>query len=84
MKKIIGFEKSLNPKKKYDAYIQDDDIIKKISFGDSRYEQFHDKIGKWSHLDHNNENRRRLYKLRHEKDRHIKFTPGWLSDTFLW
>jgi len=29
-------------------------------------------------------NRRKLYKLRHEKDRHIKWSRGWLADQLLW
>ena len=28
--------------------------------------------------------RRRLYKMRHEKDRHIKWSHGWLADQLLW
>ena len=28
--------------------------------------------------------RRRLYKMRHEKDRHIKGTRGWFADQLLW
>ena len=28
--------------------------------------------------------RRRLYKRRHEKDRHAKWTNGWLADKLLW
>ncbi len=28
--------------------------------------------------------RRRLYKRRHEKDRHKKWTNGWLADKLLW
>ena len=28
--------------------------------------------------------RRRLYKMRHEKDRKIKWTRGWLADKLLW
>jgi hypothetical protein len=28
--------------------------------------------------------RRRLYKMRHEKDRHIKWSHGWLADKLLW
>lgn len=28
--------------------------------------------------------RRRLYKQRHEKDRHTKWTNGWLADKLLW
>lgn len=29
-------------------------------------------------------NRRRLYKIRHEKDRKIKWSRGWLADQLLW
>jgi hypothetical protein len=28
--------------------------------------------------------RRRLYKQRHEKDRHVKGTRGWYADQLLW
>ena len=28
--------------------------------------------------------RRKLYKQRHEKDRHEKWTNGWLADKLLW
>ena len=28
--------------------------------------------------------RRRLYKMRHEKDRHEKWSRGWLADKLLW
>jgi hypothetical protein len=28
--------------------------------------------------------RRKLYKIRHEKDRHKKWSRGWLSDQLLW
>jgi hypothetical protein len=28
--------------------------------------------------------RRKLYRMRHEKDRHIKWSNGWLADQLLW
>lgn len=28
--------------------------------------------------------RRRLYKMRHERDRHMKWSRGWLADKLLW
>jgi hypothetical protein len=69
--------------KKYDVY--DVKTDKKIaSFGDRRYEHYHDKIGYYSHLDHNNTARRKLYKMRHEKDRHVYQSAGWYADRFLW
>jgi hypothetical protein len=30
------------------------------------------------------EKRRRLYKIRHNKDRHVKYSKGWLADKLLW
>ena len=28
--------------------------------------------------------RRRLYRIRHNKDRHVKWSNGWLADKLLW
>lgn len=28
--------------------------------------------------------RRKLYKIRHEKDRKVKYSNGWLADQLLW
>lgn len=28
--------------------------------------------------------RRKLYKQRHEKDRHVKYSDGWFADKLLW
>lgn len=28
--------------------------------------------------------RRKLYKMRHERDRHLKWSRGWLADQLLW
>jgi len=72
MKILLGFEKSKNPNKKYDAYVKNGNRIFKVSFGANGYEQYHDKIG------------RRLYKIRHEGDRHVKWSPGWFADQYLW
>jgi hypothetical protein len=30
------------------------------------------------------EKRRKLYKMRHQKDRKIKNSPGWFADQLLW
>lgn len=69
--------------KKYDVY--DVKTDKKIaSFGDVRYEQYHDKIGHYSHLNHHNEGRRRLYKMRHIKDIHNMNSAGGFSFKYLW
>jgi len=84
MKILLGFEKSKNPNKKYDAYVKNGNRIFKVSFGANGYEQYHDKIGLYKNLDHHDENRRRLYKIRHEGDRHVKWSPGWFADQYLW
>lgn len=57
---------------------------RRVNFGDKRYEQYHDKMGHYSHLNHGDKDRRRAYKLRHEKDRHEKGTAGWFADKVLW
>ena len=44
---------------------------KQIHFGDSRYEQYFDKTGIWTHKNHNDKERRRLYLAR------AKANPNW-------
>lgn len=57
---------------------------KKVYFGDIRYEHYKDKLGYYKDLDHNNNERRRLFKKRMEKNRHKKESPGWFADQILW
>ena len=45
------------------------------SIGDKRHSDF---------LQHGDEKRRRLYKIRHERDRHKKGTAGYYADKILW
>ncbi len=64
---------------KYKAYIprdiwnkyRPDKVVRKdfkeIKFGMMGYQQYHDLIGELSEYDHNDKNRRRLYKARHSK-----------------
>lgn len=86
--KHIRFERSKTRGKKYDAIIEDK-ITKKrqrVSFGDDSYQQYFDSTGLklYSRLDHKDPRRRELYKARHEKTRHKKFSPSWYSDNYLW
>lgn len=69
--------------KKYMALIDDGTWV---HFGDNRYEHFHDKLGHYNHLNHNNQQRRDAYKARHgAKDDHTKVgTPAWFSWHILW
>jgi hypothetical protein len=83
MKKIIAFLLGKYPKK-YIAVIQTDyNKVIKVPFGDQRFGQYHDKIGYYSGLDHHDEKRRNKYYQRHNKD-YEKFSPDWLSKTYLW
>ena len=58
----------------------------RVPFGDKRYEQYYDKIGQYSDLNHNDGNRRRLYRLRHagEGNESNKYKAGWFAWHYLW
>lgn len=81
--KIIGkykFKKSKRKNKKYDAYDLNDNYI--ASFGALGYQQYKDKIGYYSDLDHNDKERRKRYYARHKE---AKFeSPKYFSHKFLW
>ena len=66
--------------KKYYAIVNQ----KKVYFGDIRYQHFFDKMGVYSFLNHYDKKRRKLFKIRHEKNRHKKGTAAWFSDQILW
>lgn len=85
MNRLIGFEQGTGYKK-YNALIYDDsnNLVKKIPFGDKRYQQYHDKIGLYSHLDHHDEIRRLNYKKRHKNDKLNELSSGYFSWHYLW
>lgn len=70
------------PKKKYFAVVDN----KKVYFGGDPkiYEQYHDKIGYYKHLDHNDEERRKRYQQRHQKYHDRVGSASWLSWNLLW
>jgi hypothetical protein len=78
--------------KNYDIYVSDrypkkyyaNVNGKKVYFGDQRYEQYYDKMGYYSDLNHLDNKRRRLYKSRHQKDRFRTGSAGWFADKILW
>lgn len=80
-------EKSTRKNKKYDVYeillSGRKDYI--TSFGDTRYEHYHDRIGKFSHLDHGDPKRRMNYRSRHSKDNidDPKYAGFWAYN-YLW
>jgi hypothetical protein len=63
-----------------------------VQFGDKRYQHYKDKIGLFTHLDHNDPVRRRSYRIRHGSIKlkngrraiDVKYSPAWFSWHFLW
>ena len=84
--KLLGFEIGKG-NKKYTALLKEKKTgkIKKISFGDKRYQQYEDKVlKKYSHLNHYDKKRRDLYRSRHKKDKLNEYSPGWFAYYWLW
>jgi hypothetical protein len=73
------FEKSARKHKKYQVRVGN----KRVHFGDNRYGQYHDKIGLYTNLDHNDDVRRNHYYARHGIDA-VLYSPRWFSHHFLW
>jgi hypothetical protein len=76
---MYTFKKSTRKNKKYDVYKNGRYLL---SFGDSRYEQYFDKIGLYSKQNHNDEKRRELYYKRHGPAK-IE-SAKWFSHNYLW
>lgn len=75
----VTVKPSTNPKKKIDVYKNGEKIC---SVGSINYFDFPTYLKTKGLL--YAENRRKLYKLRHEKDRHIVGSPGYYADQLLW
>ena len=75
--------KSKAKNKKYSVYVMKDGKKKLIHFGDSRYGQFKDKIGDFSHLDHNDKKKRDSYYARHGETNDKNSAKYW-SHKILW
>lgn len=81
------YDKNITPvNKKYSVMVKSTSgNLKIIHFGDSRYQQYHDQIGRYQHLDHFDRERRKRYRQRHIKDNiNNKNTPGYWSWWYLW
>ena len=77
---VIIFPAHKDSKKKIEVYSADG--LYMFSIGDKRYKDYSmylEEKGK-EYAD----NRKRLYKIRHQKTRHKKGTPSWFSDRILW
>jgi hypothetical protein len=86
IEKGFFIKKSKMKNKKYDIYVKVDNIYKKLlSFGQLPYEHFKDStpLKLYTHLNHNDENRRRLYYLRHPRTTDKTSARYW-SNRYLW
>uniref|UniRef100_A0A6C0KW19 Uncharacterized protein n=1 Tax=viral metagenome TaxID=1070528 RepID=A0A6C0KW19_9ZZZZ len=70
---------STNKTKKIDVYKKNKKIASVGAYGMNDYPTYMKLKGKKFA-----KTRRRLYKMRHEKDRHQKWSNGWLADKLLW
>ena len=68
----VTIKPSIRKHKKLDVF-KNERLL--VSIGDVRYSDF---------LQHGDEERRRRYKMRHEKNRHKKGTAGYYADKILW
>ena len=75
--------KSKAKMKKYTVYVMKNGKKSLIHFGDNRYGQFKDKIGDWSHLDHNDPKRKKSYYARHGQTTDKNSAKYW-SHLVLW
>jgi len=75
----VDIKNSTNPKKKIDVFKNGIKIASIGSISYSDYPTYIKTKGK-EYADQ----RRRLYKLRHSKDRSVPNSPGWWSDNLLW
>lgn len=70
---------STNKTKKIDVYKKGNKIASVGALGMNDYPTYIKKRGlKYA------KTRRRLYRIRHRKDRSIKWSRGWLADKLLW
>ena len=76
--------KSKAKHKKYSVYVKGDKGNPKlIHFGDSRYQQFKDKLGEYKNLDHNDPQRKKNYYSRHGQTNDKNSAKYW-SHKVLW
>jgi len=75
----VVVKRSDNPAKKLDVYKDGVKISTCGAMGYNDYPTYWKKYGKRFA-----DTRRKLYRQRHEKDRHIKGTDGYYADKLLW
>jgi len=75
----VEVKPSTNPKKKLDVFKNGSKIASIGAVGYNDYPTFKQKCGK-EYADE----RKRLYKMRHENDRNKVGSPGYYADKLLW
>lgn len=75
----VTVKPSKNKSKKLNVYKNGKKIASVGAYGMSNYPTYIQTRGSTYA-----KGRRRLYKMRHESDRHTKWSRGWLSDQLLW
>ena len=78
--KVFTIKVSTVKNKKYDVFFEGKKVV---SFGDSRYQQYYDKIGHYRHLDHHDRKRRDAYYSRHGAANSYTSAKYW-SHRILW
>jgi hypothetical protein len=84
MYKVNGYiiKVSTRKNKKYDVFKNNEYIT---SFGDKRYQQYKDRLGHYSYLDHKDKDRRENYRSRHKNDNiNNPNYAGYWAYNFLW
>jgi len=84
--KLMGFMVSPIKNKKYTAILVNKVTgrEKLIHFGDSRYQQYRDRLGVYSYLDHGDEKRRKNYIKRHSAHSFKPYSANYFSRYYLW
>lgn len=75
----VVVKRSTNPAKKLDVYKDGLKVASCGATGYMDYPTYWREYGK-DYAD----KRRKLYKIRHESDRHVRGSAGWYADKLLW
>ena len=76
----MKIEVSTRKHKKYAATLPNGKVV---HFGDKRYQQYKDKIGKYAQLDHGDLSRKEAYYKRHGKEATL-YSAKWFAHKYLW
>lgn len=81
--KILNIREGTGNSKYIADVLWDGEILKGVKFGDKRYQQYKDRtsLKLYSHLDHGDKERLRLFHIRHKNNNGISAV---LSKKYLW